>query len=162
MATFCNPGLTILRGMVANARRRHRNSTSERQTWCHDRRVKVLLVDAANFVGSVPDGWWRDRAGATARLHARLVAADLPFDEVVLVLEGKSRTGVPVGTVGRTTTVHAAASGDDEIVVNCQRLADAGAAVTVVSADRGLLGRIAPLGVATVGPRTLLGWMAAA
>jgi hypothetical protein len=25
----------------------------------------VVVVDAANVVGSVPDGWWKDRAGAT-------------------------------------------------------------------------------------------------
>ncbi|MEU7603106.1 NTP pyrophosphohydrolase, partial [Streptomyces sp. NPDC041003] len=24
----------------------------------------VLIVDGANVVGSVPDGWWRDRRGA--------------------------------------------------------------------------------------------------
>jgi len=28
----------------------------------------VLLVDIANVMGSVPDGWWRDRAGAATRL----------------------------------------------------------------------------------------------
>ncbi len=32
----------------------------------------VVLVDAANVVGSVPDGWWRDRAGAAERLLARV------------------------------------------------------------------------------------------
>ena len=36
--------------------------------------MTVLLVDVANVVGSRPDGWWRDRAGATARLLARLAA----------------------------------------------------------------------------------------
>jgi hypothetical protein len=35
----------------------------------------LLIVDAANVVGSVPDGWWRDRAGAAARLRDRLAAA---------------------------------------------------------------------------------------
>jgi len=34
----------------------------------------VLLVDAANVVGSRPDGWWRDRPGAAARLLAALSA----------------------------------------------------------------------------------------
>ncbi|RSN98110.1 NTP pyrophosphohydrolase, partial [Streptomyces sp. WAC 05379] len=24
----------------------------------------LVIVDAANVVGSVPDGWWRDRRGA--------------------------------------------------------------------------------------------------
>ena len=34
----------------------------------------VLVVDAANVVGSRPDGWWRDRAGAAARLRDGLSA----------------------------------------------------------------------------------------
>ena len=34
----------------------------------------VIIVDAANVVGSVPDGWWRDRAGAAERLLAKVVA----------------------------------------------------------------------------------------
>src|SRR3712207_9011238 len=37
-------------------------------------RAPLLVVDSANAVGSVPDGWWRDRVGATARLRDRLVA----------------------------------------------------------------------------------------
>ena len=36
--------------------------------------MTVLLVDAANVVGARPDGWWRDRAGATERLLGRLAA----------------------------------------------------------------------------------------
>ena len=31
--------------------------------------TRVLVVDAANVVGSRPDGWWKDRAGAARRLH---------------------------------------------------------------------------------------------
>ena len=33
-----------------------------------------LVVDAANVVGSRPDGWWRDRAGAARRLAGSIVA----------------------------------------------------------------------------------------
>ena len=32
----------------------------------------VLVVDAANVVGSRPDGWWHDRLAAAQRLHDRL------------------------------------------------------------------------------------------
>ncbi len=117
------------------------------------------MVDAANVVGSVPDGWWRDRAGAAGRLADRLAAAlaagRLPFDEVVVVVEGRARPGVPSGRVGSLESVHAPASGDDEIVVRCRAHAATGAAVTLASADRGLLARVAPLGVETLGPRTL-------
>jgi 8-oxo-dGTP diphosphatase len=31
-----------------------------------------LIVDGANVMGSRADGWWRDRAGAMARLHGEL------------------------------------------------------------------------------------------
>ena len=34
----------------------------------------TLIVDGANVMGSRADGWWRDRAGAMARLHGELVA----------------------------------------------------------------------------------------
>jgi 8-oxo-dGTP diphosphatase len=33
----------------------------------------TIVVDVANVMGSRPDGWWRDRAGAAARLHAEMV-----------------------------------------------------------------------------------------
>ena len=32
----------------------------------------TVIVDGANVVGSRPDGWWRDRAGAAVRLHDEL------------------------------------------------------------------------------------------
>ena len=38
-------------------------------------------MDVANVMGSRPDGWWRDRAGAAVRLHAdlaRLAASGQP------------------------------------------------------------------------------------
>ena len=114
-----------------------------------------MVVDGANVVGSIPDGWWRDRAAAAARLHAALENADLSFDVVVLVLEGKARAGVPEGETLGVTTVHAPGSGDDEIVARCRDHAESGDTVTVASADRGLLTRLAPLGVTTLGPRTL-------
>ncbi len=40
----------------------------------------TIIVDGANVVGSRPDGWWRDRAGAALRLRdqlARLVTAGI-------------------------------------------------------------------------------------
>jgi 8-oxo-dGTP pyrophosphatase MutT (NUDIX family) len=33
----------------------------------------TIIVDGANVVGSRPDGWWRDRAGAALRLRDQLV-----------------------------------------------------------------------------------------
>ncbi len=39
-----------------------------------DDRTALIVVDAANVVGSRPDGWWRNRAGAARRLLVQLGA----------------------------------------------------------------------------------------
>ena len=61
------------------------------------------VVDGANVVGSVPDGWWKDRAGAARRLHERLLVADTSYDEIVLVLEGQAKGGVRAGRDAHVT-----------------------------------------------------------
>src|SRR5215213_8150012 len=100
--------------------------------------VPLLVVDGANVVGSVPDGWWRDRAGAAVRLRDRLLSitsaglADLPGPvEVVLVVEGKARD---IPAIAGVRLERAAGSGDDAIVA---LVADAGPdrRVVVVTAD---------------------------
>ena len=44
------------------------------------------VIDASNVIGSRPDGWWRDRAGATRRLVARLDRFAAETDEPVVVV----------------------------------------------------------------------------
>jgi hypothetical protein len=121
-------------------------------------RVQVLIVDGANVVGSRPDGWWRDRAWAARRLHEQLSTTVLPYDEVVLVLEGDARRGNPTGADGRLHTLHAAWSGDDAIVdaVRTQAELGNGRGITVVTADRGLRDRVEAAGAKTVSPSWLL------
>jgi hypothetical protein len=104
----------------------------------------VLVVDGANVVGSVPDGWWKDRAGAARRLHERLLVADTPYDEVVLVLEGQAKAGVLAGRDGHVLTVHAARDGDAAIREQARRAGDAGHRVVVVTADRALAANVSP------------------
>jgi len=45
------------------------------------------LVDASNVIGSRPDGWWRDRTGATRPLLDRLAELAADGDEVLVVLD---------------------------------------------------------------------------
>ncbi|GAA1838890.1 hypothetical protein GCM10009682_63930 [Luedemannella flava] len=124
----------------------------------------LLVVDAASVVGSVPDGWWRDRAGAATRLRDAFapVAADgLPAPasapaipgpvEVVLVVEGQAR-GVP--TIPGVRVVAAPGSGDDAIVDLVAGL-DPHRDCIVVTADRGLLDRLDRYGVRVRGPRSI-------
>ena len=92
----------------------------------------LVIVDAANVVGSVPDGWWRDRRGAAERLRDRLVAyaeSGLPGRagpvEIVLVVEGAARG---VESVPGVRVESAPGSGDDRMVELVAEFADRGAA----------------------------------
>jgi predicted RNA-binding protein with PIN domain len=118
--------------------------------------MRILIVDGANVVGSRPDGWWRDRAGAARRLQEQLLTAVLAYDEVVLVLEGKARQGNPAGLDGQLRTVHASGSGDDAIVEAVIAQVGDEDEVTVVTADRVLRDRVAAAGASSVSPSWLL------
>lgn len=116
----------------------------------------MLLVDAANVVGSRPTGWWRDRAGAARNLVAGIRAAvmDGKVDgPVVIVLEGAARVGAEEGEAGCVRIVHAPGSGDETIA---DLAAHTLQPVTLVSADRGLRARVERSGATVVGPRWLL------
>jgi 8-oxo-dGTP pyrophosphatase MutT (NUDIX family) len=138
-----------------------------------------VVVDAANVIGSVPNGWWRDRAGATRELLARLsrlagvglAAADLPtgvelsalsglLPRFTVVLEGDARAAAPLGHGPRVVAVPAAGAGDEEIVNCAAAAADRRSQVVVVTADRGLRARL-PGSAIAVGPRWLTGLTAA-
>ncbi|MEU0119490.1 NTP pyrophosphohydrolase [Streptomyces bobili] len=114
----------------------------------------LVIVDAANVVGSVPDGWWRDRRGAAERLRDRLASDGLPGRrgavEVVLVVEGAARGVEPVPGV---RVESAPGSGDDHIVDLVARSGDRPR--LVVTADRELRRRVTALGAEVTGPRTI-------
>lgn len=130
----------------------------------------TIVVDVANVVGSVPDGWWRDRAGAADRLLASLAtlagdgvdAADLGiasgtehdtwFPRLVAVVEGQARAAAdPAGI----ELVRAAGSGDDAVVAAVEAAAAAGETVSVVTADRGLRSRVEAHGARALSPSWL-------
>ncbi|HTX62210.1 MAG TPA: hypothetical protein VMD28_01120 [Acidimicrobiales bacterium] len=113
----------------------------------------VLVIDAANVIGSRPTGWWRDRAGAARQFVEQLgVAAregKIPLPAVV-VLEGDARGGAVEADVNGLRVVHAAGDGDDAVVAQISGKDD-----IVVTSDRGLRQRARQRGAETVGP----GWL---
>ncbi|MFJ2664782.1 NYN domain-containing protein [Nocardia fluminea] len=120
---------------------------------------RLVVVDAANVIGSRADGWWKDRAGAARRFLADVaeLTTRLPENtEVTVVLEGAAKPaaddGAPIGP--RMTVVLAERSGDDKIV-DVVAAADSHERITVVTADRGLRTRVETHGADSVGP----GWL---
>jgi 8-oxo-dGTP diphosphatase len=142
----------------------------------------TIIVDVANVMGSRPDGWWRDRPGAAARLYteiARLAAtgrAIVPTSETseastapeapgasaaqdappgfVMVLEGAANKAASrLEPNDRVRVVQAPGSGDDAIVAVARELP--GRRV-VVTADRELRQRCVAAGATVLGPGWLL------
>ena len=116
----------------------------------------MLLVDAANVVGSRPTGWWRDRAKAASgfveRVRAAAASSDLPTP-VVVVLEGQARDGMEEGVENGVEVVHAPREGDDTLATIAEASTEP---VTLVSADRALADRCRAAGAQVVGPSWLL------
>ena len=130
----------------------------------------TIVVDVANVMGSRPDGWWRDRAGAAVRLYDQLagLAASgrsiLPGQtdppQFIMVLEGAARaattridTARTDEAAGRVRVVQAGGSGDDAIVALVRELSGQR---FVVTADRELRRRCVAAGAEVLGPRWLI------
>ncbi|WP_235934102.1 NUDIX domain-containing protein [Paramicrobacterium chengjingii] len=133
-------------------------------------RSPQLVVDAANVVGSRPDGWWRDRRAAATRLRDRLEAlsntgiadeqvADLRWcPEIIMVLEGQAKG---VENSAHVRVVNAPGEGDNEIVEQVAALiaGQVESDVTVITSDRELAARAEELGGRVHGAAWLLGRM---
>ena len=103
------------------------------------------MIDAANVMGSRPDGWWRDRAAAARRLLTAIVEAGPHPGDITVVVEGAARSGVEQGLRDGVRVVHATGSGDDAMV-DIVRAETPDRPVTVVTADRELRARVTALG----------------
>jgi hypothetical protein len=122
----------------------------------------VLVVDVANVMGSRPDGWWRDRAGAATRLLGRLAPLagrtvpgpagdDVALGRLVAVVEGRAGgVAAPDGV----ELVRAPRDGDASIVQAAREVAAGGEVPLVVTADRALRAGL-PAGAEAAGP----GWL---
>jgi hypothetical protein len=127
-------------------------------------RRQVIVVDAANVIGSRPDGWWRDRPGAARRLLTKLATLQQILQDttdIIVILEGaanRALSGPEAPDTGALRVVQAPGSGDDTIAaITAETTARPdNPEVTVVTADRGLRQRTDPTGATSTGPNWLL------
>jgi predicted RNA-binding protein with PIN domain len=113
------------------------------------------VVDGMNVIGSRPDGWWRDRAGARRRLVEELAGwAATPGTEVTVVFDGRPGPGEEDAASARGISTRFAPGGpnaaDRAIVSLVEGDADP-ASVTVVTSDTALADAVRGLGAGVEG-----------
>jgi predicted RNA-binding protein with PIN domain len=118
--------------------------------------VTRWLVDGMNLIGSRPDGWWADRAGAMRELVSELERyVATRGDEVTVVFDGspsEERPGPGGAAAGRLWVVFAPGGPDAADDVIAERVARVGdpAAIRVVTSDKALSERVREHGVEVV------------
>lgn len=122
----------------------------------------MVIVDGYNVVGSVPDGWWRDRPAAVRRLLARLVCFRRQSPaEVVLVLDVVQRD-LPAGDHDGVEVCYPRRPGrnaaDGKILELLEGLEPGHLSdgVEVVTSDRALAASAAAVGATVTSARTFL------
>ena len=112
--------------------------------------VRMLVIDAANVIGSRPtagDAIGPKAARAfTARLRATTAGRLGP--SVTIVFEGRARAGLNEADVDGVEVVHAPSEVDDTIIAEANE-------VVVVTADRGLAEQVRAVNAEVVGPSWL-------
>ena len=112
------------------------------------------IVDGMNVIGSRPDGWWRDRAGAKRRLAQALVPLAERGDEVTVVFDG-GRPRKPIEAPH--VSVQFAPGGPNAADHRIVELLDADAdpeTITVVTSDGELAERVQAHGAKVYGARS--------
>ncbi len=118
----------------------------------------TLIVDGNNVMGSLPDGWWRDRPAAVLRLLERLQCYAATIDQAVeLVLDVPQRDLAPGehgGVLVRYATRRGRDAADDRIVELLD--AETSTDVEVVTSDRALARRARDRGARVIGAGAFL------
>jgi predicted RNA-binding protein with PIN domain len=123
-----------------------RAATDERSCW-----GVRWIVDGMNLIGSKPDGWWRDRAGAQRRLVSDLAQiVRLDGDEVAVVFDGKARPPAVVTGVSVTYAPGGPNAADRAIAAMVRALSDP-VATTVVTSDGDLVREVRSAGAGVLG-----------
>jgi 8-oxo-dGTP pyrophosphatase MutT (NUDIX family) len=134
----------------------------------------TLIVDVANVMGSVNDGWYRDRLAAARRWYARLVplaAEGVPgrtvgwpefdgfYPQLVLVVEGQAGDLAAEVASGPeppgVAVVRSPRDGDSQIVEEVRAGIVRGDIAVAVTADRELADAVRQAGGETIRPGAL-------
>jgi predicted RNA-binding protein with PIN domain len=119
--------------------------------------VTTLLVDGNNVIGSVADGWWRDRPGAVRRLVARLQRLAATGADVEVVFDTRP-SDLPEGEHDGVTVHYATRRGRnaaDDRIVELVEARDA-SAIEVVTSDRALADAVRAHGATVTGAGSFL------
>ena len=118
-----------------------------------------VFVDGNNVMGSRPDGWSRDRAGAARRLVAEIIPLALghggPMDDCVRWEGAPNMPPSPECLIVEHTGHRRCDGADDRILELVHERSDRAAAL-VYTSDAKLRTRVKALGTQVMGSRTLL------
>jgi predicted RNA-binding protein with PIN domain len=118
----------------------------------------VVVVDGNNVMGSRPDGWWKDRAGAARRLVEQLGDwAARTGEDVLVVFDGAEPPSMPAPerVEVRFARRRGPGAADDDIA---EIVATAGgpASLRVITSDAELARRVREHGADVAGASCLL------
>lgn len=114
----------------------------------------LLIVDGLNTLGARPDGWWRDRPAAMARLVRRLgVLAEREQVPVMVVFDGRPEQAVERAAAEGVEVAFAPGGPDaaDKVIAARVRESQQPEELLVVSSDRRLAAAVKAWGGRCVG-----------
>lgn len=115
-----------------------------------------LLVDGMNVIGSRPDGWWRDRPGAMARLLEELGGlAGISGEEVRVVFDGRAPRDLPAAAGVDVEFAPGGRNSADDRIVEIVANDPKPGSLRVVTSDRELAGRVSKHGAEAMGSGAL-------
>ena len=112
----------------------------------------MLVVDGNNVMGSRPDGWWKDRAGAARRLVEQICG--WAGEDVLVYFDGAPVADMP--SPDHVEVRYATRRGRDAADDDIAAYAAAHPSVRVVTSDADLARRVRAAGADVAGARWLL------